>query len=222
MEALCIKMEKISRCWISAASIRKKTVVSLQKLRSVLRTQTHTRFCSRFRICVTNMYSATDAISVMLGSVMSVLCGQKIFFIVSTPTHTSAVNCLKTKIWNLDWKHYSLLWSLDRNANCFSEVSRVSPRSLPDPLSCSFADLLLCFCVAQSLSLLSLAFPRSLHHPLCLHSYSRTHRVCLSFKHDPSCGYVQAGTTLGAFPICCRILQFTAILSAFDWAKPNL
>lgn len=153
--------------------------------RSVIITQAHTKFCSRFTICVTNMYFATDAISVMLGSVMSVLHSPG-FFIISTPTHTSAVNTSEDhseSYFNADWKHLTLLWSLDCDTNCFWEVSCVSPRSLPDPLRCPFADLILCFYVTLSLSLLTLAFTHPLHHSLCLHWHPHTHCICLSFKH---------------------------------------
>lgn len=59
-------------------------------------THTHTRSVLTFRICVTNMYFATDSISVMLGSVTSVLCCQRAFYCLHsdthTHTHTTAVN----------------------------------------------------------------------------------------------------------------------------------
>ncbi len=216
MEALCIKMEKYQDAEYQQRQYQRNTVViSLQKLRSVVITQTHTRFCSRFRICVTNMYFATDAISVMLGSVMSVLRCQRFFYCLHS--HTSAVN--SSEVWNLE----SRLETLQSVVIFWIVTQTVSQKRVVHLLALcqthSVAHLLISYSVSMSLSRSLHSLSPSLTHSIILSVYIHIVFVFPSSMTDffffmrsfSSCDYVQSRNHIRSISNILQNLKITAI-----------
>lgn len=215
MKALCMKMGKISS-WIFEQNISnqrlryKRKVLSsvFKKLRCVIITQTSSVLALEFAslTCTSPLMLFQSCLAML-----RVCCTAKdLFYSLRSDT----CECSKTKSGiSMRIMFETLTGNIKVCCDLWIVKQTVSEKWAVCLLALcqthSVAHLLISYFVFMSLnhSLRSL----SLHHPLCSHSYSHTHRICLSFKHDrlifrsfSSCDYVQADTCRSNLHNNCR------------------